>query len=57
MTAQDIRNLRLELMVTQEEFGSFFGVSRVTVCNWEKGKYSPSFRVQKLMKEKMKELK
>lgn len=56
MTANDIKKMRLELMVTQEEFGSMFGVSRVTVNNWEKGKYLPSFRVQKLMKEKQKEI-
>lgn len=56
MTAKQIKELRLSLMLTQKEFGELFGVGRMAVYAWEAGRYIPSFRVQRLMKEKLKEL-
>ena len=37
LNAKQIKELREELLLKQDEFGALFGVSRVTVCNWEKG--------------------
>lgn len=56
MTPKQIKELRLSLMLTQKEFGELFGVSRMTVYAWETGRYTPSFRVQRLMKEKVMEI-
>lgn len=53
MTPKQIKELRLSLMLTQKEFGELLGVSRMTVYAWETGRYTPSFRVQRLMKKVM----
>lgn len=56
MTPKQIKELRLSLMFTQKEFGELFGVGRMSVYAWETGRYQPSFKVQRLMKEKVKSL-
>ena len=48
MTAKQIKELRLSLMLTQKEFGELFGVGRMAVYAWEAGRYIPSFRVKDL---------
>src|SRR5699024_11648454 len=37
-----IKNIRLELRETLEEFGERFKTSKVTVFNWEKGRNLPN---------------
>lgn len=34
LNAKQIKELREELLLKQDEFGALFSVSRVTVCNW-----------------------
>ncbi len=37
-----LKSKRLEHEYTQEELGSMIGVSKATVCNWEKGVKNPT---------------
>lgn len=37
MTGLDVRQRRLSVGLTQEQFGRFVGVSMPTVCRWETG--------------------
>lgn len=43
----DIKAIRCELMMTQEEFANAIGVSRCMVAFWENGKHKPSFKNMK----------
>ena len=52
LNAKQIKELREELLLKQDEFGALFGVSRVTVCNWEKGKARPTFETMRKLKDK-----
>lgn len=50
-TAQQIRKLRLEMGLTQEQFAVRLGVSFLTVNRWENQKTKPSpLALQKLQK-------
>ena len=40
--SQRLRNNRLELGLTQLEFGRLLGVGRETIVNWEGGKRTPA---------------
>lgn len=42
MTAQEIKQLRLRLGLTQEQFAHKLGVTHNSVNRWEKGKARPS---------------
>jgi len=42
---EHIRKRRLELGLTQKEVADTFGVSKDTICNWEKGKSFPDLKV------------
>lgn len=42
MLGKRIKDKRLELGFTQEQLGKMLGVSKVSVCNWEKGIKYPS---------------
>lgn len=37
MTGQELKELRMQLRLTQEELGKRLGVARVTVARWELG--------------------
>ena len=41
-TGERIKDIRLELGETLEEFGDRFDTSKVTVFNWEKGRNLPN---------------
>lgn len=40
--AKRIRERRIECGFTQEELGNILGISKVSVCNWERGTKKPS---------------
>ena len=42
MKPEEIKALRIKLMLTQKEFGALFGVSNRAVCYWENGTKEPS---------------
>ena len=42
MTAQEIKELRIRLGLTQEQFAQKVGVSFATLNKWERGKTKPS---------------
>lgn len=42
MYAEHIRQLRKEAGLTQSELAEKAGVSRTTVCDWERGAYPPT---------------
>ena len=46
MTDNDIKNLRWQMGLTQEEFARLFPVSRMTVYKWETGKVTPNQQAQ-----------
>lgn len=47
-----IKNVRDEAGLTMDEFGKYFGVGRVTVSRWEKGKKSPDLDTMIKISEK-----
>lgn len=42
MIGKKIKMRRLELDLTQEQLGEMIGVTKVSICNWEKGIKFPS---------------
>lgn len=42
MIGKKIKQRRLELDMTQEQLGEMLGVTKVSICNWEKGIKFPS---------------
>ena len=48
-TPADIRQLREELDLTQEEMAEQLGVRRATISDWERGKQGPSSMARKLL--------
>jgi DNA-binding transcriptional regulator YiaG len=51
MKANQIRELREELILDQKDFGQLIGVSRTTVSDWENGKKKPTFCNMRKLKE------
>ncbi|HUU68638.1 MAG TPA: helix-turn-helix domain-containing protein [Planctomycetota bacterium] len=49
MTADEIRQLRLGLNMSQEEFARELGISFATVNRWENNKSAPSHLAQRLL--------
>lgn len=49
VTAQQFRTMRSQLGYTQPEIANMFGVTRLSVINWEKGKHAISTAHQILM--------
>lgn len=39
--AKCIKRTRLDLQLTQEEFGKVLGISKQSICSWEKGRNLP----------------
>ena len=48
-----LKNIRRERNMSQAEFAEFIDVSESTICNWEKGKFTPNRTGIKLLKEKL----
>ena len=42
-----VKNLRLKMLMTQEEFAKLIDVSLVTINRWETGKYIPTIKARK----------
>lgn len=51
-----IRELRLQMGLTQEQFAAFLGVVYPTVNRWENGHAQPSPMAIKLIKAKLEEM-
>lgn len=49
--ATKIKELRDEMLLTQEEFGEVLGVSLVTVNRWENGKFEPAIKIKRKLRE------
>lgn len=48
-----LKNIRRERNMSQAEFAEFLDVSEATICNWEKGKFTPNRTGIKLLNEKL----
>ncbi len=46
-----IKKLRKKLLLTQNEFAELLGVTLVTVSRWESGKFEPTMRVKRQLRE------
>lgn len=46
-----IKKLRKKLLLTQNEFAELLGVKLVTVSRWESGKFEPTMRVKRKLRE------
>lgn len=46
-----IKKLRKKLLLTQNEFAELLGVTLVTVSRWESGKFEPTMRVKRKLRE------
>ena len=49
--ANAIKKLRRKLLLTQNEFAELLGVKLVTVSRWESGKFEPTMRVKRKLRE------
>ena len=47
--AEEIKNIRLSTLLTQEDFAKELGVSYNTVNRWETGRVKPSIKAMKLI--------
>jgi transcriptional regulator with XRE-family HTH domain len=50
-TPEEIKNIRLKMMMTQTEFAELLGISFASVNRYENGKSSPTFKVQRKLAE------
>lgn len=50
-TPEEIKNIRLKMMMTQTEFAELLGISFASVNRYENGKSSPTFKVQRKLTE------
>ena len=48
---EDIKKIRLNLMLTQQEFADLLGVAYETVNRYENGKSNPTLKVQRKLAE------
>lgn len=48
---EDIKKIRLNLMLTQQEFAELLGVAYETVNRYENGKSNPTLKVQRKLAE------
>ena len=49
--AKLVKKYREKQLITQEEFANLLGVSFSTVNRWENGKYEPTMKVKRKLKE------
>ena len=45
--AKNIREYRERKFISQQELAKILGVSNVTVCRWETGRYEPDMETKK----------
>lgn len=50
---QQLKSIRKEKGMTQVEFAEFLDVSEATICNWEKGKFTPNYFGIEVLKAKL----
>ena len=50
-TPEEIKNIRLKMMMTQTEFAELLGISFASVNRYENGKSKPTFKVQRKLTE------
>lgn len=50
---QQLKAIRKEKGMTQVEFAEFLDVSEATICNWEKGKFTPNYFGIEVLKAKL----
>ena len=53
--ANAIKKLRNKLLLTQNEFANYLGVSFESVNRWENGKNEPTMKVKRKLKELLEE--
>lgn len=46
-----IKKIRTQTMLSQAEFAKELSVSAMTIIRWEAGKFSPTFKAQRKLKE------
>lgn len=51
MYPDKIKRLRLKMLLTQEEFAHFLGVSFESVNRWENGKNEPTMKIKRKLAE------
>lgn len=51
MYPDKIKRLRLKMLLTQEEFAHFLGVSFESVNRWENGKNEPTMKIKRRLAE------
>ncbi len=49
--AVKVKECRLKMILTQEEFAKKLGVSVNSVIRWEKGKFEPTMKVKKKLQQ------
>ena len=49
--SEDIKKIRIRLLLTQEEFAKELGVSFATVNRWETGKATPGIKTMRIIDE------
>lgn len=55
MKPEQIKSLRLKMMLTQTEFANLLGVAFQSVNRYENGKSVPTMKVKRLLSQLMKE--
>ena len=56
-TPEEIKNIRLKMMMTQTEFAELLGISFASVNRYENGKSKPTFKVQRKLDELRRKMK
>jgi putative transcriptional regulator len=49
--AKAVKELRKKLLVSQMELAEMLGVSFATVNRWERGRYEPSYKAKRKLRE------
>ncbi len=53
--SEDVKNVRIQSLMSQEAFAQAIGVSFTTINRWETGKCKPSYKMIKLISDFCKE--
>ncbi len=56
MINDNIKSLRSRLGLNQEDFGKLFGLSKMTICHYERGRSYPSRKVANRIVSVMREM-
>lgn len=49
--SDNIKKLREKMILSQKELAELLGVSYVTVCRWETGKFDPTIKMRRKLQE------